>query len=408
MRVLLVSAEYPPTPGGIGDYTALLASHLAAAGATVAVLTSGEGGTRQEGPVTVFPIVRQWGWGIARTVREIVATVRPDVLNVQYQTGMYRMHPAINLLPCRMPFARGDIYRYVPEEQLRPWFVATFHDTLPPYLFPKVGPLRTHVNYLLARESDAVIATNGTDHAKLAQWNTHTSLVPIGSNIPAADAVDSDAIRARFGIPADAFLLTTFGLLNQSKGLAILIDALALLCAAGVRAHLLLVGAGAGASDPTNARTAAAFDALCVAAGVAASVSRTGPLPADQVAQALAASDGCLLPYRDGASPRRGSLLAALAQGVPVVTTQPAPHVYDGLPDLHDGNAALLVPPDDPTALANAVLTVIGDQALAARMRMDARAYAAHFVWPEIARQTLAVYQRVGASEMKEAAGVAR
>ena len=38
-RVLLVTAEYAPTPGGLGDYTARLAEALQAAGAEPAVLT---------------------------------------------------------------------------------------------------------------------------------------------------------------------------------------------------------------------------------------------------------------------------------------------------------------------------------------------------------------------------------
>ena len=187
MRVLLISAEYPPVPGGIGDYTALLARHLAAAGAAVSVLTSGSGEILHDGDVTVFPVMRRWDWRVARIVRETVALVRPDVLHLQYQTGMYGMHPAINLLPSPKPFpGRGSVYRYAPDSPSRSWFVTTFHDLLPPYLFPKAGPLREYVTYRLARESDAVIGTNGVDVAKLGQWNRHATLIPIGSNIPAA------------------------------------------------------------------------------------------------------------------------------------------------------------------------------------------------------------------------------
>src|SRR5690348_6543431 len=59
-RALLVSAEYPPMPGGIGDYTAMLAESLSDAGASVAVLTSASGGTTLNNPITVLPIVRRW------------------------------------------------------------------------------------------------------------------------------------------------------------------------------------------------------------------------------------------------------------------------------------------------------------------------------------------------------------
>ena len=395
-RVLLISAEYPPMPGGIGDYTALLAAHLAATGLTIAVLTTGDGSVRHDGDVTVYAHVPSWGWGIARHMRKLVRDIRPDFLHLQYQTGMYRMHPAINLLPGRFPFAQGEVSRYILEPQLRPWFVTTFHDLRPPYLFPKAGFLRGQAMYRLARESDAVIATNGTDMRTLQEWNRRAALVPIGSNIPAASTRDARAVRTRYGIPADAALLTTFGLLNQSKGIETVIDALALLRQEGVDAYLLLIGAGVGVNDPTNHATEADVERQCAAAGLTTFVRKTGRLSPEDVAEALAASDVCVLPYRDGASPRRGSLLAALAQGISVVTTLPAPGAYNGLPAFRDGEVARCVPIGDAQAIADAVHVIRRDDALAAHLRAGAVAYAAHFTWPAIATQTRALYEACG------------
>lgn len=395
-RVLLVSAEYPPLPGGVGDYTAMLAESLHDAGMSVAVLTSAANTPAPNDAITVLPAVRRWDWGIARVVREVVNDVRPDLLHLQFQTGMYGMHPAINLLPGRSPFARGEAHRYASERHLRPWFVTTFHDLRPPYLFPKAGFLREQAMYRLARESDAAIATNGADMRALRGWNHRTALIPIGSNIPAASIRDARAIRARYGIPAGAMLLTTFGLLNRSKGIETAIDALALLRREGSDVYLLLIGAGAGVNDATNRATEVAIDRRCAAMGLTAFVRRTGQLPADEVAEALAASDVCVLPYRDGASPRRGSLLAALAQGIPVVTTTPVPGAYDGVPALEDGEVARCVPAGDAGAVADAARAIRRDDALAARLRTGAVAYAAHFAWPAIAAQTLALYETLG------------
>ncbi len=403
-RVLLISAEYPPMPGGVGDYTALLAKSLTDDGASVAVLTSAMSDPTMNDAITIFPVVRRWDWRIARIVRDVVKEVRPNVLHLQFQTGMYGMHPAINLLPGRSPFAHGELYRYAPESQLRPWFVTTFHDLRPPYLFPKAGFLRGQAMYRLGRESDAVIATNRADEESLQEWNRKTALVPIGSNIPAAAVRDPQAIRARYGIPADAVLLTTFGLLNQSKGIETAIDALALLRHGGMDAYLLLIGAGAGVNDPTNRATESAIGVRSEAVGMTTSIHRTGQLPAEEVAAALAVSDVCVLPYRDGASPRRGSLLAALAQGIPVVTTTPARGAYDGLPAFQDGEVACCVPTGDARAVADAVHTIRGDAALAARLRAGSVAYAAHFTWPTIAAQTLALYETIGVAAMDKAA----
>jgi len=422
-RILLISAEYPPMPGGIGDYTALLAAHLAASGATVAVLTTGSGTVRHDGDVTVYESIPSWDWSSVDAVHGAIRSFRPAIVHLQYQTGMYGMHPAINFLPDRLawhtpimrqkalgsrlsslPYIKnGRLESLLPlRKALQPHtscgchFVTTFHDLRHPYLFPKAGPLRAWVTRHLACASNVAIGTNGADVALLRKWRANGVLIPIGSNIPPASARDPQAIRARYGIPAAAPLLTTFGLLNQSKGIETVIDALVALRREGMDAHLLLIGAGAGMNDPTNRATEAAVDRQCVAAGLTAFVHRTGPLPAAAVAETLAASDVCVLPYRDGASPRRGSLLAALTQGIPVITTTPAPAVYDGLPTLRDGEVARCVSAGDARAIAGAVQTILRDDLLAARLRVGAAAYAQRFTWPAIATQTLSLYDTLG------------
>ena len=395
MRVLLVTAEYPPANGGIGDYTALLADHLAQMDATVTVVTSGDGGEIRNGAVTVLPVVPRWGWRMIGAMYTLIRRTEPDVVHVQYQAGMYGMHPAINLLPRlwhRTPAPPG---RSGEPPERSPSFVTTFHDLREPYLFPKAGPLRGAVMRQLARGSDAVIATNGADLATLRAWGANVSLVPIGSNIPVANAVDVYGVRGRYRIPATAVLLTTFGLLNHSKGLTTLVDAVAMLRRDGMDAYLLAVGAGAGTSDVTNVRTVGEITARARDAGITPYLIRTGALLPCEVAQALAACDVCLLPYRDGASPRRGSLLAALAQDIPVVTTTPAPHAYDGLPPLRDRDAAIFVPPDDVETLAAAVRAIVANPDLAMRLRAGAAAYARLYDWPEIAQRTIAAYESV-------------
>lgn len=389
-------------PGGIGDYTALLAAHLAESGATVAVLTTGNGTVRHDEDVTVYERTPSWGWCSVNTVHGVMRFFRPDIVHLQYQTGMYGMHPAINFLPDRLAWHTPIVRPRTPRKAFHLHtscdyhFVTTFHDLRHPYLFPKAGPLRAWVTRHLACASSVAIGTNGADVALLRKWRANGTLIPIGSNIPPASVRDPQAIRARYGIPANAPLLTTFGLLNQSKGVETVIDTLAMLRREEMNAHLLLIGAGAGLSDPTNRATEATVDRQCAAGGLTAFVHRTGPLPAAAVAEALAASDVCVLPYRDGASPRRGSLLAALTQGIPVVTTTPAPAVYDGLPAFRDGEVARCVPTGDARAIVGAVQAILRDDLLAARLRAGAAAYAERFTWPAIATQMLALYDTLG------------
>lgn len=80
--------------------------------------------------------------------------------------------------------------------------------------------------------------------------------------------------------------------------------------------------------------------------------------------------------------------LEAMACGTPVVVSNRA-----SLPEVV-GGAALLVDPDDPTSIADALQRVIGDPALADDLRQRGLERAGEFSWRETARRTLAIYER--------------
>jgi glycosyltransferase involved in cell wall biosynthesis len=81
--------------------------------------------------------------------------------------------------------------------------------------------------------------------------------------------------------------------------------------------------------------------------------------------------------------------LEALACGTPVVVADRA-----SLPEVV-GEAGLLVNPDDPEDIAQALARALTDEPLRARLRELGLAQAARFTWAETARQTLAVYRAV-------------
>ena len=109
------------------------------------------------------------------------------------------------------------------------------------------------------------------------------------------------------------------------------------------------------------------------------------------VAAALNSCDVLLMPYTDGASLRRGTLMAGLANGCAIVTTTPqAP-----LPELVDGRDLLYVQPENDEALAGAVLRLVGDPTFAVALRANARLRSTLFAWDSIARAHLDLYTHV-------------
>lgn len=395
MRVALLSAEYPPTPGGVGDYTRQLGKALVARGHQVWVLTIydlrfviydlNSGDAQFVGSAVNHKA--PWGWQSWRTIGEVIGMVRPDVLHIQYQTGAYGMHPAINFLPWWMRRSRQ-----------RPTIVVTTHDLLEPYLFPKAGPLRAYVTHRLLNDADAAIVTNQDDWATVAGWsgrnqNEPPACIPIGSNIAVAlpPDYDRDVLRAQLGVGESDTLLAYFGLLGRSKGVDTLVGALAQL---PQTTRLVIIGGEASA--PQDRAYAEAVRAQIATLGGQERVVITGQLDEAAVSAHLLAADIAALPFSDGATFRRGSLLAALAHGLPVVTTEGVRRgawgVGLGMPTFEDGKNVLLVPPGDAAALAAAITRLTGDRALRARLGAAGAALAAQFAWPRIAEQHEAVY----------------
>jgi glycosyltransferase involved in cell wall biosynthesis len=405
MRLLLITGEYPPDEGGVADYSRCLAAALAAEGHTVDVLTSRRGGAPaapEPRGVTVHRVVSGWGWGSLPALGRVVAALRPDWVHLQYQAAAFGLHPAMNTLAWWLRRA-GGAPGAGHERVLRT--AVTYHDLRVPYLFPKAGRLRRRAALFPARWSHLTIATNTEDYAALATWGRswRLALVPIGSNVPDAPlpGYDRAAWRAAHGLPPEVSLLAYFGFLNASKGGRALVELLAALEARGRAARLLMLGGRTGASDPTNAAYLAGLEADLAAAGLARSVIWTGHVPAEEVSAWLRAADLAVLPYADGASFRRGSLLACLAHGLPVVSTEPAPvpaAALAGLPPaetppaLVDRVHARLVPAGDRDALAAAVEEVLADPALAAALGAGGRELAGWFGWRRIAAEHRRLY----------------
>lgn len=391
MKVCLLSGEYPPMQGGVGDYTARLAAALVALGHETHVVTGRNADVDDSGPATVHRVVDRWDWRMPSAILTALRQIAPSVVHIQYQAAAYGLHPAINVLPWLLRRAGGWKVN-----GLRPRLAVTLHDLLYPYLFPKAGPLRFGAVLAMVRACDAVVVTNRADETALLSRRSlpPVTRIPIGSNIAAHPPAGYDraALRASLGFGPDNVLLCYFGFLSPAKGGETLIRALGLLQESGARTHhLLMVGGAVGDSDATNQAYLGQVWTLIRTLGLENRVHWTGFLAPDQVSAHLLAADMAVLPYREGANLRHGSLHAALAHGLPVVTTRPPV----GTSELNDGVNADLVPADDPVALAAAVATLAEDAAMRSRLSAGALALARQFTWEGIAESHVEMYRRL-------------
>ncbi|MEJ2338431.1 MAG: glycosyltransferase family 4 protein [Gemmatimonadales bacterium] len=226
------------------------------------------------------------------------------------------------------------------------------------------------------------IAAYGLDPARvrivpegidLARWSAAAE----ATDEPAAhrSALDNGSSRPAAPDAAGPVILSVARQYRR-KNTSALLRAMPTILAAVPNARLRIVGGG-----PELRRLRQGRFAL----GLAGSVVITGELPdADAIRDAYRAADVfCLPSLQEGFGI---AFLEAMASGLPIVAYRSAA-VPEVVPD---GEAGLLVPPDDPRALARALIRLLRDPPLRRRMGEAGRRRARQHDWEEIAQRFLA------------------
>ena len=250
---------------------------------------------------------------------------------------------------------------------IRPALVVTVHNAPPGG--GVTGAIYRVLELIVARSADSVLCVSADTEQRMRAAGARrvgravvpAARLPSARDVPpaarATSAGDVPAdprarIRAEFGAAQGQPIVLGAGRLAPQKGFGLLLDAAARW--GDIRPGPLLVIAGEG---PLAAGLRSRAASLGLAVRFAGHRS--------DVPSLLAAADVFVLPSTwEGQSL---ILQEALRAGVPVVATR-----VGGNAELTGEDAALLVPPGDPQRLADAVRAVLGDPALAARLRQAA------------------------------------
>ncbi|WKZ29167.1 MAG: glycosyltransferase family 4 protein [Patescibacteria group bacterium] len=176
--------------------------------------------------------------------------------------------------------------------------------------------------------------------------------------------------------------VVTVARLSPEKGLPFLIEAIKIARHSVADAELVIVGGGALEAELKKFTHAQSLQEV---------VRFLGAKPNTEAMTEVAQSTVFVLP-----SLGEGLgivLLEAQALGVPVVGTN-----VGGIPDvIEHEKSGLLVPPSDPKALAEAIVRILSDAALAARLAETATSRLAKFDWDRIAEQYKELYEKMTA-----------
>ena len=286
----------------------------------------------------------------------------------------------------RREFARGSAPDLVVEDVNKvpcfaPWFTRAPVAVVVPHLFGTTA----------YREANAVVATYVLALEALIPWayarcrfvviseSTRDDLVARGIGPGRITVVhcglDHERYRVDPAVTKAALPTLTFvGRLRRYKGVDWVLRALPAVRARVPGARLEIVGDGpfAGALRRQAARL-----------GLDSAVQFLGFLPGAEKVKRLQASWAAVQP-----SPKEGwglTVVEAAACGTPVVATD-APGLRDSV---RRDETGLLVPFGDDAAMADALVRMLTDEPLRARMARAAVEYAARFTWDECGRRSL-------------------
>jgi len=176
-----------------------------------------------------------------------------------------------------------------------------------------------------------------------------------------------------------------FGFALKNKMLEDLLAAVRGVAETGTRIRLVFMTG----FDRTEGAYGATIRKLMDAAPLRRLVIETGFLEPREASRCLWACDFAALLFRDGASFRRSSILAAMAHGLPVVSCSSGP-VPSGL---SNGINILLGPAGDTEALAKQMLRLCREPDLRQEMAAASLRTARQFAWPAIAARTIELYR---------------
>jgi glycosyltransferase involved in cell wall biosynthesis len=196
------------------------------------------------------------------------------------------------------------------------------------------------------------------------------------TSIPAEE--DPGRFREELGIADGVPLVGTVGNFTAKKAHRRLIEAAAQIRAKVPEVKVVLVGHGPLEGSLREQVRASGLEETVVFAGYREDAPRVA-----------AAFDVFVLSSEYEGLPL--ALLEAMARARPVVATRAG-----GIPEVvEDGTTALLVPPEDPPAIADAVVKLLADPALRLRLGEGARERAALFDIRNAVRRMEQIYERL-------------
>lgn len=352
MKIVIPTADYPPIEGGISSLTLHVSRELAATGHHVTVIAPYLCGLEEFDAGEPYTVVRYRGYGLGwLRIIPLAARAWGELRRADLILGVNVAYGGILGLIARRLFGRPYItFAYAYE-----------------FLKFSPGSIRGRLVRRVYNKATATIAISSFTQDKLLAHGVDSRVVRVihpGACPATAHSNDElKALRHRYLLEGKRVILAV-GRLIERKGHQTLLAAMPRILDAVPNAHLVVVGQGPMMS--ACSRQARALD-------IRDAVTFAGRLGDADIAGLYQLCDVFALPTGEG---DRGQVegfglvfAEAHAHGRPVVAGRSGGVVDAVL----DGETGLLVEPDDPEAVAGAIVAVLQDAELAKRLGENGR-----------------------------------
>lgn len=191
-------------------------------------------------------------------------------------------------------------------------------------------------------------------------------------------------LRAELGIGSEEFVIAYFGFVHPHKGTTAVLKAFSHMLKHAPNSRLIVIGE----FHPQRDKYHRLLLELSLNLNLSSRILWVGAQPSEVVSKLLQICDAALLPFPDGASTRRGTLIVCVQHGLPTVTVRGEPEV-----EMRFGRALLFVDsPEDYEGMAERLIMLRDD--LGKEMKMAALSIMRSWdeAWDEIASHTVKLY----------------
>lgn len=256
MNILVVSGEYPPMKGGVGRYTRNLVQALAkspdvevcvAIGGNVAVI--GDHGQATNDIPTYRGVIRKGDKRNSDRLLQLVSEIKPDVVNIQYERGLYEVDTTIRhtfwrlvhgstldkfYKLCPVPTA-STLHTVFPSDEYCLYIKERAYRKEGKFSFLPRGLRAAIRRWVMEQRYDLLLHVVRQSNGIICPARTLQEIVRQGRVIyhgaePAIELsptcspspLDKKEFRKSFGLPLEGMLLLAFGYAGSYKGFDVL------------------------------------------------------------------------------------------------------------------------------------------------------------------------------------------